>query len=476
MAEIVALILLGFWTAFLVYDFKKAVIVLPVFFPLYLLKFQVGFVPFNVIEVMVYLTAIFLFGKFVKKRIEGSVNWVEKFKKLVLGDGGIFKDVKVRFFKLFLPAIVLALGSISGLYLSHLFGFTIPALGILKGWVLMPMLYGWIVIRVLENIEEKKATLYAYLVASLLLSLWGIYQAVTGDFITIDERASGPFESANYLALFIAPAFALSCILIWQRLEENFLEKYEDKSAIKRFFDKVKSLFVKIEVKEVLSPIFVFEWVCFILIGMALVASRSYGGILAVVGALVLYAAYVIFLSVYRNGYGGLLKKISIFIVIALIGITAFWTQMGTGKMNDFLAFDRQSSSSVRVQTWTITLKLIEENPFLGLGLGRFQTVYEERGAELLGVEPYEETMLHPHNLVLSTWANAGMAGVIALAWLIVAVFWSLKNKKLSIEERRFVALVITMFLVVLLHGVVDQPLWKNDLALIWWMIICLVM
>jgi len=233
---------------------------------------------------------------------------------------------------------------------------------------------------------------------------------------------------------------------------------------------------VRNEIKEVVSPVFGFEVLCLMVIGLALVGSRSYGGILGIIGALVIYTAYVVFLSVYRNGYGGLAKKISIFVVIFLIGITAFWSQVGTSKFNDFLAFDRQSSSSVRVQTWTISLKLIEENPFLGLGLGRFQTVYEERGAELLGTEPYEETMLHPHNLVLATWANAGMIGVISLAWLIVAVFWSLKNKKLSIEERRFVALVLTMFLVVLLHGVVDQPLWKNDLALIWWMIICLVM
>ena len=476
MAEIIALILLSLWTVFLVYDFKKAVIVLPAFFPLYLLKFQVGFVPFNVIEVMVYLTGVFLLGKFIKKRVSGGFAWVEKLTKLVRDDGGIFKDVKVRFFRLFLPMIGLALGAISGLYLAHLYDYTIPGLGILKGWVLMPMLYGWIIIRVLEDIEERKATLYAYLVSSLVLSFWGIYQVVTGDFITIDERASGPFESANYLALFIAPAFALSCILIWQRLEENFLGKYEDKSAIRRLFERVKSVFVRNEIKEVVSPVFGFEVLCLMVIGLALVGSRSYGGILGIIGALVIYTAYVVFLSVYRNGYGGLAKKISIFVVIFLIGITAFWSQVGTSKFNDFLAFDRQSSSSVRVQTWTISLKLIEENPFLGLGLGRFQTVYEERGAELLGTEPYEETMLHPHNLVLATWANAGMIGVISLAWLIVAVFWSLKNKKLSIEERRFVALVLTMFLVVLLHGVVDQPLWKNDLALIWWMIICLVM
>lgn len=472
MVEIISFILLSLWTIFLVYDFKKAIIVLPVFFPLYLLKFEIGFVPFNVIEVMVYLAGIFLFGKFVMARISKKKKWLEKLKKLVWDDGVIFKDVKVRFFRLFLPAIALVFGAFAGLYLSCLYDYTIPALGILKGWVIMPMLYGWIVIRVLSSVDDRKATLYAYLFSSLALSVWGIYQVISGDFITIDQRASGPFSSANYLALYVAPAFALSCVLLWQKLERVFVGDCEEKSLINRLFSRLRS---RVESGD--SPLlFICEIVCFVLIGIALICSKSYGGILGILGALGIYAVYEVFFSSYKGTYGGLWRKISVFVVIILIGSTALWAQVGTNKFDDFLSFDRQSSSSVRVQTWTVALKLIEENPFLGLGLGRFQAVYEERATELLGVEPYEGTMLHPHNLLLSTWANAGMIGVIAVAWLIVAVFWSLKNRSLSGRERRFVTLVLTMFLVILLHGVIDQPLWKNDLALLWWMVICLVM
>jgi len=309
----------------------------------------------------------------------------------------------------------------------------------------------------------------------MVLSFFAIYQVLLKDYITIDQRASGPFESANYLALYVAPAFVLVLVNLWQRMEVFFFGEVERRGFARNLLIGVVGLFKKTPVVETVHFYVIYEIIAFSAIGLALVASRSYGAILGVFGALFLYTVYELFFSDFKVKYGSVLKKISVFVVIILMAVTAVFAQLGTAKFNDFLVFDRQSSSSVRVQTWTVTSKLIEESPFLGVGLGRFQTVYEQRASDILGVEPYEKTMLHPHNLMLSTWMNSGLIGVIAIMWIVFAVFWSFKNKKMSYDSKRFYVTVLAMFVVICLHGLVDQPFWKNDLAMIWWMIVGLV-
>ncbi len=476
MPEILYFVLLCGWVVVLAWNFKKAVIILPAFFPLYLLKFQVGFVPFNVIEVMVYLTAFWMFGLFLYKRFSKENNsLLGKIKRVFLGDGKILKDVKKSFFRLVMPAGALVLGALGGLYLAYLYGDLMPALGIFKGWVLMPILYGIIVVRNLRTPEDRRRTLYFYMLSCLVLSFWALYQVILRDYITIDQRASGPFESANYLALYIAPAFVLACVSLWQKMEIFFFGEIEVEGLVKNLWKKFVGLFKKEKIVETVRLPVAYEVIVFGATGLALVAAKSYGGLLGVLGALFLYTIYELFFSDFKEKYGSIWKKATVFVVIIFMAVTAVIAQIGTTKFDDFLAFERQSSSSVRMQTWTVALKLVEENPFLGVGLGRFQSVYEERASEILGQAPYEKTMLHPHNLLLSTWMNSGLIGVIALVWLIVAVFWTLKDKKLTYENRRFFAVVLAMFIVVCLHGIIDQQFWKNDLALLWWLLVGLV-
>ena len=475
--ELPAFILLCAWTGVVVWDVRKAVIFLPALFPLYLLKFQVGFVPFNVIEVMVYLAVVMYVGKILREKFFGNagVKLWRKFTGLFVKckeDRCVFVHLRERFFRFIFPVIGLVLGSLGGLYISYLNGDIMLALGIFKGWIVMPILYAVLVITVLRSVDDKKKTLYFYMLSVLVLSLWALYQVVSKNYITIDGRASGPFESANYLALYVAPAVILSGLFLWQKLEEFFWGEEGDAGWVKKTFVKVKGLFRKREEKDVRRFLEIFEIGVFVVSSLALLLSRSYGGILGVLVAGGVYAVYELFYSDFRLKYGGFWKKTAVFAAVLLMLAMATVAQMGTSKFDDFLVFDRQSSSSVRMQVWTVSGKLIEENPFLGIGLGGFESVYEQRAGEILGVEPYEATMLHPHNLIISTWLNAGMIGAIAIGWLVVVMFWRIRKKEFTYEERRFIAVVLSMFIVVCIHGVVDQSFWKNDLALLWWMIV----
>jgi len=385
-----------------------------------MVKFQVFGVPFNVMEIVVY--AVFLASVF-------GMKWD-------------FAKLKGKFFKFLLPLGLLFLGCLGGLYVSWQGGEVLKALGILKGWVVMPMIFAFLVVFFVNSAGEKKALLYSYFLSSLVLSGWGLYQVGTGDYTTIDGRASGPFESANYLALYIAPAVLASFVLLWQRIEDGPKGNRGDVS---------------------------FEILTFIICALALIFSRSYGGIIGVFAGLFFYAIYEIFFSNFSGKYGSFFRKIIVLAVIILAAFTSVISQVGTAKFKDFLAFDRQSSSSVRVQVWTVAFNEIKENPVLGIGLGGFENVYEKKSAEILGTEPYEKTMLHPHNLLLASWLNAGILGLISICWLSVSVLLALKKKD------RMAMVFIAMFLVIFVHGIVDQPFWKNDLALIWWLVVASV-
>jgi len=400
-----------------------------------MVKFQVFGVPFNVMEIVVY--AVFLASIF-------GIKWN-------------FAKLKGKFLKFLLPLGILLIGCLGGLYVSWQGGEALKALGILKGWVIMPMIFAFLIVFFVNSAGEKKALLYSYFLSSLVLSGWGLYQVGTGDYTTIDGRASGPFESANYLALYIAPAVLASFVLLWQRIEDGGGYGLRAQPA--------NSSRLGFAVGDVS-----FEILTFIVCALALIFSRSYGGIIGVFAGLFFYAIYEILFSNYKQRYGSFWKKITILAIIILAAFVSFLTQVDTGKFKDFLAFDRQSSSSVRVQVWTVALNEIKENPVLGIGLGGFENVYEKKSAEILGTEPYEKTMLHPHNLLLASWLNAGILGLISICWLSVSVLLALKKKD------RMAMVFIAMFLVIFVHGIVDQSFWKNDLALIWWMVVASVL
>jgi len=209
---------------------------------------------------------------------------------------------------------------------------------------------------------------------------------------------------------------------------------------------------------------FAFEVVVFLVSSLALMYSRSYGGMIGVVSAIFVYSVYEIFFSQYKKFYGVLLVKLVVIFAGAVLIVTAMYSQIGTQKAKDFLQFDKQSSSSVRIQVWTVAGTLIKENPVFGIGLGGFENAYKNRASQILKVEPYEKEMLHAHNLILSTYLNVGILGVIAIIWLLLSVCLRVCTKKfkmLSTSEKRFIS--------------VDQSFWKNDLGLVWWTLIALI-
>ncbi|MFH0820325.1 MAG: O-antigen ligase family protein [Candidatus Peregrinibacteria bacterium] len=384
----------------------------PFLFPAYLLKFTVAGVPFTALEVFIYL----LFGLWIL-----SLLFSRRF----------YRSQPLSFYGAM--AALLILGATVGAFKAPLqmnlpdgsvFLASRAVWGIWKGWVIAPLLYFFVLTQTLTSAEQVKRFLRSFVYSAALISLIAYGLTLVGQGMTYDLRLSGFYESANQLALILVPAVLLNIVWILQRRgnAQGWLE-YADTATLT-------------------------------LLVHALFFTQSYAGILAVFGALVLYVFYVM-LS-HRKGLGravlGLLVLLSAFFLIV-------FTQLNTTKFKQFVDFNNRSSTTVRLQVYQVTWDLIQKHWLWGVGSGLFQGSYQLQAPVTLGRPPMEQNIPHPHNIFFAFWLNAGLLGLLAL----LGLHW--------LAHRRFTYPLIA-FWGIILHGFFDTPFWKNDLAVIFWVVI----
>lgn len=116
----------------------------------------------------------------------------------------------------------------------------------------------------------------------------------------------------------------------------------------------------------------------------------------------------------------------------------------------------RDYSGGVRRAQWSETVQLLKDRPLQGAGVAGYPTA----------LEPYHDARLYeifqyPHNVILNFWVEMGVFGVMAFMWVAMV------TSKLA-WDRRDDVLVLAAFAAVAtmtIHGLVDVPFFKNDLA-----------
>jgi len=91
------------------------------------------------------------------------------------------------------------------------------------------------------------------------------------------------------------------------------------------------------------------------------------------------------------------------------------------------------------------------------------------------------EIYLYPHNLVLNFWSELGLAGLLLFIWIILKYFWlgisslslrgSASDRSNLTTEKYLVIGLISAMVVIIVHGLVDVPYFKNDLAIMFWLL-----
>ncbi len=401
--------------------FPYVVALYPLFFPLYFLKGNLFGIPVTVPELILIALGLYFI---VREEAFRKSFWVTLLGRLP-GFGILVFLIAAVISTLIVPE------------LNHFADGTIfaaqdRALGILKGWIFMPFAY-FLMFRYycFQKPRLFEIALRALLITGLGLSIYGIVQFITGTTITLDGRVSGPFVSANYLALYLGP------ILLY-----GLVRSFEKQTAYQS-----RIIFI----------------VSSVICGLALLLTDSYAAWGAVLCTLL--AWFVLHPKKHWQVSMKWVIPLGVIVVVAALA-----SQLGTEKFASFLELGDRSSSSVRMQVYEVSFGLLKQFPVLGHGLGQYEVLYQQWAPEILGEAPFEWVMIHPHNVFLATWLNMGLLGLIGF----VALLWKAFSWLTEVDSKgRSVAAF--MLLSLILHGLFDTPIYKNDLAFQFWLLLAIL-
>lgn len=313
-----------------------------------------------------------------------------------------------------------------GLTISTLFSFDLLAsAGIWKGWFIAPWLFMIVILDIIKNQEQTRDILIALTFSGFIVAAISFWYWFSGH-LAYDGRLTAFYLSPNHLAMYLAPILILSFNL-WLFIQKKW--------------QKMLLLVVS----------------CLLLAVIYL--TYSYGAWLGLLGA-------IIFLIVTKKQ--GSRGQTPIFLFGLLLVIILIFFQFQTEKAQNLLKFSRSSLES-RLIIWRTAIEIIKDHPLIGIGPGMFQRYYLAKQPKF---EPYLEWAApQPHNLFLAFWLQTGLIGLIGFIWLL---FWFFRSSSPGAAPRKQLLILKAALVYILIHGLADTTYWKNDLAIIFWLIIAL--
>ena len=513
---IILLILFSiFFTALAIYNLQLAVSLLIVLLPAYLIRFQLGPLPSTLLEVMIWL--VFLVW-FIANFSELKTNVYESFKRLTRKS----TNGRIKIDYPFGREIILLL--IVSFVAAGVSGFSNSALGIWKAYFFEPILLYIVVLNVfgrnvilegarrpIESREKQQdpiasfqddklpKLLWALCISALAVSLLAIYQKITGNLIDNPfwaaagtRRVVSFFGYPNAVGLYLGPLVLL------------FIGWF---SYAKQVCRAPKKLQLLIALSITLSLI-------------AIIFAKSAGAILGVAAGL---AVFCLLASSPRwsSGEAGRRTRIAVIAVIALAVISCAAVPLARHQVWDKLTL-RDFSGTVRRIGWNDSWKMLSDGRLIfGAGLANFQQAvkpYHQPGFYVSDGTPDFwqrirtdaalrarvwqplEIYLYPHNIFLNFWSELGLAGMLLFVWIIGKYFFiglklinvipakagiqkdALDSGKIldprlrGDDNKKFLVLgLISAMVVIVVHGLVDVPYFKNDLAVLFWLMIAML-
>lgn len=280
--------------------------------------------------------------------------------------------------------------------------------------------------------QNPKAKPYLLLTTYYLLALAGLYAII--QYFTLlglppefwgnsmePKRALSFFTHPNFYALWAAPLLAL----LIPDLAENLKSKILNLKSI--------------------------SWT---LGALGLLLSFSRAGWLGLAAAILIYLIVAAGKKIRKMAFGAV-------IIIAVLVIS-----IPNLRWRFVLPFYGEKSAVSRLSLWTTGVKAIKQSPIFGLGLTGFS-----RNWKNLNTDPNLDTHNFPHNIFLDLWVETGLLGLISFIGLVgFYIYNGLKNRQ------NIIALGVGLFLIALvIQGQIDNPYFKNDIALVFWMVLSLL-
>ncbi len=304
--------------------------------------------------------------------------------------------------------------SVFGWGLATLVSIDVRAsLGSFKAWLIEPALLGLVLLAELKTVRDRAVVETGLLAALLWVSLAGLVQAVGVRWTMEDGRLSSVFAPvANYFAMFAAPLIVYALGLA--------------ASGRQRVLALISAAIGS----------------------LSLLLSQSFGGYLGLgTGVLILTLMFVD-----KNTQ----KKV--WLAVGVVAVAVLLWQLQLPYLREKVNFSTRSSSAVRVQIWRTALEVGRRHPVLGVGPNAFEKAYRQTVPRLY-FPPLEWLVAKPHNLYLNLWVETGLLSLIGTVGGLVVLLRALFRWRIFPVAAAMVAILV--------HGLVDTPLFKNDLAVL---------
>lgn len=452
-------ILIIFYLLFFLFLAKRrfdwALMLIVASLPAYLIRFNVFGLPVTLLEAMIVI--IFLVWLFFQTNFKDYVFKTGRWQKFR-------KDCRTILNYPFGWEIILLL--IIALIAAAAAGFNKSALGIWKAYFFEPALFYFALFDFLKRDKKgKEKILWALAFSALAASLLAVYQKASGQLILNEfwaaaesRRVVSFFGYPNAVGLYLGPLVLVMAGWLAGKLKAGN--------------EKIKNIFIfSVIVLSLLSIYF----------------AKSAGALIAVSFAFILFAFFA--------------GRTSRWIMAGLIlagGSLAFSFSPARNLAVKYLTLN-DFSGQVRKTQWAETWEMLKDGRIIsGAGLANYQKAvapyhaggffYNENNdpdfhrQTVFNAEFRKkvwrplEIYLYPHNIFLNFWSELGLAGLLLFLWIIGKYFYlGFKNSKIKEVSFNLVFGLAGAMAVIAVHGLVDVPYFKNDLAVMFWVFLALM-
>lgn len=391
------------------------------FLPSYLIRFQLFVIPSTVLEGMILiLAALWIYAH--RQQLVGTS------KQLLKG-----KLPSEPFNQWFLVMVLFFVSATVAAFVSD---NHVQALGIWKAYFIESIVFFSIFISSVKTRKDVNKVIACLVLSGLVVAIFAVIQKFTGWLIpnpfwqaVETRRVTSFFGYPNAVALYLAPMVPFIVYL----------------------FEKDK----KDKVNPWLDLYYFFTFLIFLL---AIYFTKSFGGAFALVATLLI-------LGLFNKK-----TRIISFVILVFAGVIIYFTPLHDPFSHEILFQD--VSGQIRVNMWGETVEMLKLHPLTGAGLSNYQ----------LTVAPYHilkwvEIYLYPHNVILNFWSETGFFGLLSFFWL-VALFIREGLRQIIDKHHHaylFAEVLLASMLIILIQGMVDVPYFKNDLSVVFWLLMGLM-
>lgn len=290
----------------------------------------------------------------------------------------------------------------------------VAALGVWKAYFIEPILLFLVFRYELTNGLSQNNIYKALGISAIVLSLLGLIQWITG----------------------------LGLPIPWD-IERRITSVFNYPNALGLFLGPITIIGV-LKLKE--SPVFWGGTSMLSLIAITLAKSEA---------ALVSIAATLFLAGVWHKTTR--VKTVLASILGTIIVIVSPWRNFVIEKLTL-----QDYSGGIRLSQWSETLNMLKDHWVLGAGLSGYPEVFTS-----YHLATHIEIFQYPHNLLLNIWVELGILGVVAMGILAYYV-WQKRQ-----EPHVFIPFLVLIQMCI--HGLVDVPYFKNDLAILTWIFLAMI-